>query len=128
VIDRDRFLTGEERAFVDTRWRLVRSWPVVCSACLVLLLGFSAWLWLTRPLMINPWAAMAGLESGAIPDATLALMAAMVPVLMLMYLFVLVAGIILSLSVVANERRHIEIIRRLATPRDDASHDPTEGV
>ena len=106
-------LTQRENVFVQKRWMFARSWPIVGSIALATVLVFAGWLWFSNPLLINPWAVLSGLESGSIPDTTLALMAALLPVTMLTCLFVIIAGLILSFIAFSNERKHIAIIRSL---------------
>lgn len=108
-------LTPQESAFIARRRTLVRRWPVAGGACLALILAIGLWLWFTRPLLINPVAVFAGIEAGEIPDSSLLVMAAMLPVAMLACLVVLVAAVIFMFVAIANERRHLGIIERLSS-------------
>lgn len=115
-------LTREEELFVEGRAKFARSWPIVGTAMLAVLLLLAGWLLFTRPMLINPWAVLSGLEAGTIPDSTLAIMAALLPVVMLTCLFVLVVALILFSVAFSNEKKHIAIIRRMTgaspnTPR-----------
>lgn len=117
-------LTPDESAFVERRARLIRAWPVLGAVMLLGVLVFAAWVWISRPLLINPWAVMGGLESGAIPDATLSLLAGLLPVVMISCLFVLMVGIGLAFAAFGNERRLIGIIERLSERRDEGGSGP----
>ncbi len=111
-------LTERERVFVERRAKLVRSWRVVGTVCLGLVVCLAAWLWVTRPLFINPWAVFAGLRDGSIPGSMITLMAAMLPVVVLACLFVLAVCLLFCFAAFANERKHLEIIRRLNAARE----------
>lgn len=120
----DMKLTEQETAFVERRARLLRSWPIVGSICVVSVLGFTAWLWITRPLLVNPWMAMSRLETSAIPDSTATLLAAMLPVVFLSCIFVLLALIAFVFVAFSNERKHLAIIGRLG---GYGAHSETKG-
>lgn len=105
-------LTEREPAFVERRARLARSWPWAGGTCLAVVLGLAVWLWLTRALPINPWAVLGGLETGSVPQSTLALMAAMLPVVVLACLIVLV--LLFGFAAFGAERRLVRIVRKLA--------------
>ena len=62
-------LKSSEKAFVDERGKFVRSWPLVGAAMLIVVFGLAAWLWISTPYLINPWAVVAGLDSGSIPES-----------------------------------------------------------
>ena len=106
-------LTPKEEAFVKKREKFARSWPLVGAAMLGVIFVFAAWLWFSTPLLINPWVVLSGLDAGSIEDATITLMAGMLPLVMITCLFLLVVALVLSFAAFANERRHIAIIRRL---------------
>jgi hypothetical protein len=105
-------LTEQDAAFVDRRRKLVQSWPVAGGLCAVVLLGLGVWMWLTRPLLINPWATLRALETSSIPDSTVVLMAGLLPVVVLTCLLLVLAFLVLSFVAFANERRHLAIIDR----------------
>lgn len=106
-------LTEQETAFVKQRIRLVRSWPVVGSICGVLVIGFTVWLWISRPLLVNPWEVLSRLKSASIQDSTMTLMAAMLPIVFLACIFLLLALIAICFLAFSNERKHLAIIQRL---------------
>ena len=108
-------LAEREKRFLERRGALVRSWPIVGSVCLLGILVFSGWLWMSRPLLINPWAVAAGLEEGSIPESTTVVMAAMLPLTVLCCLLLLIVCIVFCFAAFSNERKHLAIIRRLGT-------------
>lgn len=108
-------LTDQERVFIERRSKLVRSWPAVGTVCLAAVLCLAAWLWFTRPWLINPWAVSSALEAGLIPGSTTVLMAAMLPVVVLASLFILLVCLIFVFAAISNERKHLDIIHRLNT-------------
>lgn len=117
-------LTEQERVFIERRAKLVRSWPVVGTGCLGVVLCLATWLWFTRPWFINPWAVFSSLREGSIPASMIALMAAMLPVMVLSCLFVLAVCLVFCFAAFANERKHLEIIRRL----NAALETPSDGM
>lgn len=106
-------LEPSERAFVEKRARLVGSWPPIGFASIGLLFGLAAWLWLSAPVLVDPWFVLDGLESGAFSEGTIRLMAAMLPVVVLLCLLVVLVSLLLAFAVFSNERRLIALIRRL---------------
>lgn len=117
-------LTKQESAFIDRRKKLAGSWPIVGSICLAAVFLFIGWLWVTKPLLINPWAVFSALEANSIPESSIALMAALLPIVMLACLFTLVFSLALYFAVFLNERKLLGIIARLdsvETHSDDVS-------
>lgn len=106
-------LEPSERAFVEKRAGFAKSWPPVGLASIGLLLGLAAWLWLSAPVLVDPWFVLDGLESGAFSEGTIRLMAAMLPVVVLLCLLVVLVSLLLAFAVFSNERRLIALIRRL---------------
>ena len=87
-------------------------WPWVGAALLLLLLGFMAVVWWRVPLLINPWAAFADFQDGAIEPATLHLMALMLPVVALLLLVVMLLLLVFITVALRNERRLLELLER----------------
>ena len=119
-------LTTHEKAFVEKRARFVRNWPVVGTAALIVVCGLAVWLWFSTPLLINPWAVISGLRTESIPESTLSLMAAMLPVVSVACLFVLVVVLLLSFAAFSNEKKLITVIERLTSSRNNQSGEYTE--
>ncbi len=105
-------LTPTEQAFVDRRRRLLSLWPYAGSGLVAGMLGFALWLWFSAPLMINPLATVAALKSGSLEESTLAVIAVMLPILLLAMLgaFLVVVG--LFFAAFRNERRLLELLDR----------------
>ncbi|WP_200382724.1 hypothetical protein [Thiococcus pfennigii] len=82
-------------------------------ASIGLLFGLAAWLWLSAPVLVDPWFVLDGLASGAFSEGTIRLMAAMLPVVVLLCLLVVLVSLLLAFAVFSNERRLIALIRRL---------------
>lgn len=106
-------LISEELRFIEKRERLAASWTFVGALVLALFFAFAIWAWLNVPQLINPWMVVSNLKAGNLPETTVSLMAAMLPVVMLTLL--VSAGLVVGLVFCAfsNERRLIRIIRKL---------------
>ena len=77
------------------------------------MIGFTVWLWISRPLLVNPWEVLSRLKSASIQDSTMTLMAAMLPIVFLACIFLLLALIAICFLAFSNERKHLAIIQRL---------------
>jgi len=107
-------LTDAEMAFLARRTKLVRTWPAVGWALLGAVVALGAWLVVTRPLLADPFTALAQLEAGSIPPSMLKLMAGLLPVVVLLCLVLVAVIVAFVFAAMANERRHLAIIRRLS--------------
>ncbi len=105
-------LSKTELLFVEKRERLTKHWPAFGVGILLLLIVLACWLWLKTPYLLNPWAVGVGLENGTLPESTMALMAVMLPIVMLMFLLFACAVVVLLFVGFANERRLIRLLRR----------------
>ena len=76
-------------------------------------MGFGVYMFVTNPLMVNPFHVLEQLEADAIPYSTLVVMAGMMPLLFLLALLILTALIVFVFAAIANERRYHAIIRKL---------------
>ena len=106
-------LTPRERDFIEKRRKLLKAWPWAGGGLLLLLAGFTLWLWLRVPLMINPWATIEALRAGTVEETTLTLMAVMLPILVLAVMGVLAVVVTLLFVALSNERRLIGMLDRL---------------
>jgi hypothetical protein len=106
-------LTDEELDFVTKRQKFARTWPMVGTVLITILLGFTGWMWLTRPLMINPWAVFDAVYANQIADSTLAAMAAMLSIVMLTCIFTLFSCLMLFFAAFSNEKKLTDIIHRI---------------
>jgi hypothetical protein len=105
-------LSAQELSFVARRERITRYWVVVGGALLLLLGALGVWLWVRVPYLVDPRAVAEGIRTGTLPESTMALLAAMLPVVVLMLLGVVAVGVLLASVAVSNERRLIRIIQR----------------
>jgi hypothetical protein len=105
-------LTAQDRAFIEKRKKLLNAWPWAGGGLLVMLAGFTTWLWIRVPMMINPWAAMEAIGAGTMEATTLTLMAVMLPILVLAVMGVLAVVVTLLFVALSNERRLIAMIER----------------
>ena len=88
------------------------AWPYIGAALLALLTGLGLWLVLSKPLMANPLLVLARLKSDSIPESTLALMAAMLPVVVSMCIVLAVAIVFFAFAVFSNQKRYLTLIER----------------
>ena len=109
----DLKLTEKETEFLERRTRFNRNWPIFGAIAVLLVLGFTIWLSISRSLLINAWAVLSRLENGSIPDSTIAILAAMLPVVFIGCILVLIALIAFSFAAISNERRYLKLIYRL---------------
>lgn len=117
--DRNMSLSPADTLYIAKRERLTRSWPVVGSVILLLLGSLAAWLWLQKPHLINPWLVFEDLESGILPESTVSVMVAMLPIMVLILFFFALIVVLLMFTAMANERRLIRLLKR----REKASRD-----
>jgi hypothetical protein len=106
-------LTEQQKTFLDKRAKMVRIWPRVGALLIAVEIGLAGWLFWKHPLLINPQAVASRLRAGSLPDSTLSIMAAFLPFIMLVCLALLAVLILFSFIALANEKKHIEIIRAL---------------
>ncbi len=106
-------LSAQEKAYIEKRIKFARSWPVAGMIMILVLAIIGIWLFWTRPLLINPWFVLSQLKADAMPESTLIIMAAILPVSMLMCMVSVVVFILIGFSVFSKERKYISIIHRL---------------
>ena len=109
-------LTDKERRFVAKRTKFVQAWPLVGGVLLCLVLGLGVWLFLSKPLLANPFVVLSKLNSGSIPASTLTLMAVLLPVSVLMCLILAIAVVLFCFAAFANEKKYIQMIHRMIEP------------
>ena len=112
---------------MERRTRLARLWPVAGLLLLAAVFLLAAWLWISSPLLVNPWAVFEALAADSMPKGTVSAMAAMLPVAMLACLVILVAFVLLFFVAFSNEKRHIGIIRRLTRQPEAGGERRPEG-
>ncbi len=118
-------LSNEERHFVAKRAKLVQTWPYAGAILLTILVGLGVWLYLSRPLLANPFFVLSQLNRGAIPESTIALLAGMLPVVVLVCMGLAVTVVLLAFAAFSNEKKYLTIIQREFHETSNAQQDAT---
>lgn len=104
-------LSEKDQRFLAKRIRLVRAWRYVGTILLFMLPGLGLWLFLSKPLLSNPFVVMTLLKNNAISESTMVLMAAMLPVAVLMCIALAVAVVLFAFAAFSNEKKYLQIIQ-----------------
>jgi hypothetical protein len=91
---------------------------MVGGSLLAVLFGFAVWLFVSSPLLVNPFEVASRLEDGTIDESTMWMLAALLPITMGLCLVLVAVVIFFVFSAFANERRHLKIIDRLREGRE----------
>jgi hypothetical protein len=110
-------LTERQLSFIRKREQMLRLWPFVGIVLFAIEASLIGWLFWKHPLLINPGAVRAGLESGSISTPTLSLMAAMLPFVLIMCLASLAVVILYAFFAFVSEKKLLSIIRTLMNIR-----------
>jgi uncharacterized membrane protein len=105
-------LSYEEQRFVAKRAKLMRTWRYVGAILLAMIIGLGMWLFWSNPLLANPFVVMARLKGDSIPESTMALMAGMLPVIVLLCIVLAVTAILFVFAAFSNEKKYLTIIQR----------------
>lgn len=73
----------EMRQIISRRRRLIRIWPVIALLLGAVTVGFYAWAFVQRPILVNPLHVLDLMQSGNLDSATQALLAVTAPMLFL---------------------------------------------
>ena len=111
-------LTAEQQAFLAKRARLIGKWRYVGAAMLLLIFGFTVYLLVSTPLLINPFEVISRLEDDSLPQSTIVILAAMLPVMFGALLVVLLAIVLVMYAAIANEKKYAAIIEALRGSQD----------
>ena len=111
-------LETSDLRFIQKRRRLVRSWNLVGSVTFAGLVAFVAWMFWSQPRLINPLHVVNELEAGGISQATLEIMAVLLPMVVLAVFLVLAMMLGFTFAMIGNERRYLRMIDRLAAQAD----------
>lgn len=106
-------MTTDEMRFLTRRRRLVRTWPLVGAVLLCLITGLAAWLFLTRPLLANPFTVISMLKGNSIPASTLALMAGLLPIAVLTCMILVLVMVLFAFASFVNEKKYLAMIQRI---------------
>jgi hypothetical protein len=105
-------LSQEDRQFVSIRSKFVRFWPAVGCVILVALLVLTIWLFVSKPLLANPLEVFGLLAENDISDADMALMAAILPIVVLLSLGLTLIMILLTFAAFFHEKKYLAIIEK----------------
>jgi hypothetical protein len=106
-------LSEKDHAYLERRTQLQRWWPWAGGALLCAVAGLWGYLLVRESLLVHPWALIARIEAGSVTDGTLAALAVLGAVGFLALGIVMLAILALLWAAMRNERRLLEIIRRL---------------
>ncbi len=106
-------LSNREQQFVEKRKRFVKAWPYVGTILLVMAIGLGMWLFWSKPLLANPFLALSRLNSSSVPASTMALMAGLLPVVVLMCVVLAITIVLFAFSAFSNEKKYLAIIKTI---------------
>jgi hypothetical protein len=110
-------LAETDLAFLQMRRRFLRFWKIAGFSTLVFLAALFSWLYFKVPNLVNPFHVQRQIESNALTPSALKVMAALMPLMMVLAFFLSVAIILFGFSAYANERRYLKIIDSLLPGR-----------
>jgi len=106
----------------------LRFWPYAGSALLVGIIGLALHLYLNTPLLINPFVVLARIESGSIEQSSLHTMAILLPIAFLMVCVLLLVLVLVLYAAFSNEKKYLEIVRRLEVARAERGQNIRSGI
>ena len=106
-------ISDKDQAYVRRRTQLQRWWPWTGSVLLASILGLWGYLFLSGSLLVNPWALLERLERNDVGAGTLAALAVLGTMGFLSLGIVMLAVLALLWAAMRNERRLLDIIRKL---------------
>lgn len=109
-------MSEAELRFLRRRDALVSAWPWVGSACLLGLIALAAVLFWWVPQLVNPWFVFDQINADALPESQMVLMAAMLPVVMLVVLLLLGVLVLTLFACLSNERRLLAMLAPTQAP------------
>ena len=110
-------LAENDLAFLQMRRRFLRFWKIAGVSSLVFLAALFSWLYFKVPNLVNPFHVQRQIESNALTPSALKVMAALMPLMMVLAFFLSVAIILFGFSAYANENRYLKIIDSLVAGR-----------
>jgi len=97
-----------QSSYLEKRKRLLKSWQYVGPALLLAAIGLATWIFVTSPLLINPYDVTSRIESGTIGQSTLEMMTTLFP-LITIFLFLPVFVVIgIMHAAPGKEKRYLE--------------------
>jgi hypothetical protein len=103
----------DDERFLKVRRRLLETWPMIGWSLLAVIVGYTVWLFLTQPLLVNPFIVTVKLRADALPVSTMVLMSGLLPLAMLSCIVLAGALVMMMFASMGNERRYQRIIREL---------------
>ena len=116
-------LLPADKGFIEKREKRAKYWPFFGIASLAAIVAYGAWLWLRVPYLIDPWHTIEQLEAGQLSESTMAVMAAMLPLVVMLLLGVVFVVVLLWFVPFRNERRLIRMVRQLESESADKQMD-----
>ena len=110
-------LAENDLAFLQMRRRFLRFWKIAGVSTLVFLVALFSWLYFKVPNLVNPFHVQRQIESNALTPSPLKVMAALMPLMMVLAFFLSVAIILFGFSAYANENRYLRILDSLLAER-----------
>jgi magnesium-transporting ATPase (P-type) len=96
--------------FLKKRQRLIRAWRYIGPVMLLGIAGFISFVFVSSPLLINPFEIISRLEHGDIERTTLETMTVMLPVVFIMVSFLLVFIVMIMYASFSNERKYLQML------------------
>lgn len=123
-------INQEDDKFLKNRKKLHRYWPAIGTLMIVMMLGLVIYLLVKSPNLINPFLVIEQIKTNSIDPRTLALLAAMCPVLTVFLLSTVLVVIIYVWAFIILEARYHKIIDNLGKPevkeQKEEEHNPEE--
>jgi len=111
-------LSEQEAQFLANRTKLANAWRYVGVVLLVSLASLAGWLFWYVPLLANPFLVLTRLQDDSIPQSTMALATALLPIMVLTCLFVTMVIVLFIFATFANERKYLSIVQKVTGDLD----------
>ncbi len=111
-------LSQQQSNYLDKRRKLLKVWRYVGPLMLLGMIGLVIYLNVSTPLLINPYEVMSRLELGSIEQSSLETMAVLLPMMLIMVCFLLVVLIAMMYAVFSNERKYLEIVKKIKSDNE----------
>ena len=96
--------------FLERRRRLLGLWRYAGPGLIAAILDLGIYLWITAPMLINPFAVGDQLASGEMEPELMSVSALMLPVVVLLLLGLLLLLVLFAYVAFSNERRYLRIL------------------
>ncbi len=107
-------LSEQEVRFLANRTRLANAWCYVGVVLLFSVASLAGALFWFVPLLANPFTVLTRLQDDSIPQSTMALSTALLPIVVLTCLFLTMAIVLFIFAAFANERTYLSIVQKVA--------------